>query len=137
MENPQNLEKQLYQFRYTKEQLEMFQGQFEIFSASLGNLITTKITLENIKEGVKQDDEVLIPIGGIVSIKTSIKNTENVLLHVSQDTVIEKSVDGSIEFIEKLITQHNERLQFLRERIQNLNLTLQGMSQSIQKGYSQ
>jgi len=137
MENPQNLEKQLYQFRYTKEQLEMFQGQFEIFSASLGNLITTKVTLENIKEGVKQDDEVLIPIGGIVSIKTSIKDTEKILLHVSPDTIIEKNIDGSIEFIEKLITQHNERLQFLRERIQNLNITLQGMSQSIQKGYGQ
>jgi len=49
MENNQNFEKQLQQFRYLKEQRDMFQGQFEIVNASLGNLYTTKKTLDNIK----------------------------------------------------------------------------------------
>ena len=48
MENNQNLEQQLSQYRYIKEQKDMFQGQFEIINASLGNLINTKRTLENI-----------------------------------------------------------------------------------------
>ena len=55
MENTQNqnFEQQLNQFRYLKEQRDVFQGQFEIINASLGNLFTTKRTLESL-EGVKE-----------------------------------------------------------------------------------
>ena len=114
MENNQNFEKQLQQFRYLKEQRDMFQGQFEIVNASLGNLYTTKKTLDNLKEGIDENDEILIPIGGLVSIKGSIKDTEKVLLSVNQDIVIEKTTEESIEFIDKLMKQHNEQLKFLK-----------------------
>lgn len=137
LEKSQNFERQLYQFRYLKEQRDMFQGQFEIVNASLGNLLNTKNTLENLKDGVKKDDEILIPIGGLISIKAAIKETEKVLLFVNQDTVIEKSIQESIEFIDKLIDQHNQQIKFLTERIQTLDFNLQGMSKSIQQGYTQ
>jgi len=132
MENNQNFEKQLQQFRYLKEQRDMFQGQFEIVNASLGNLYTTKKTLDNLKEGIDENDEILIPIGGLVSIKGSIKDTEKVLLSVNQDIVIEKTTEESIEFIDKLMTQHNEQLKFLKERIQTLDYNLQGLNQMFQ-----
>jgi len=137
MENSQNFERQLYQFRYLKEQREMLQGQLEIVNASLSNLRTTKSTLENLKEGVNKDDEILLPIGGLVNIKASIKDTEKVLLYINQDTVIEKTVAESIEFIDKLVSQHNEQIKFLTERIQLLDLNLQGMSQELQNRMDQ
>ena len=132
MENNQNFEKQLQQFRYLKEQRDMFQGQFEIVNASLGNLYTTKKTLDNLKEGIDENDEILIPIGGLVSIKGSIKDTEKVLLSVNQDIVIEKTTEESIEFIDKLMKQQNEQLKFLKERIQTLDYNLQGLNQMFQ-----
>jgi prefoldin alpha subunit len=137
MENRENLERQLYQFRYLKEQRDMYQGQFEIVNASLLNLTNTKKTLENLKDGIQKDTEILVPIGGLVSLKASIKDTEKVLLYISQDTVLEKSIPESIEFIEKLIEQHKEQMKFLTERLQTLDLTLEGMSQNIQKGSRQ
>ena len=97
MENNQNLEQQLSQFRYIKEQRDMFQGQFEIINASLGNLYTTKLTLDNLRDGVNEDDEILIPIGGLASIKATIKDTKKVLVYVKNDTVIEKTVEDAIE----------------------------------------
>jgi len=132
MENNQNFEKQLQQFRYLKEQRDMFQGQFEIVNASLGNLYTTKKTLDNLKEGIDENDEILIPIGGLVSIRGSIKDTEKVLVSVNQDVVIEKTIEESIEFIDKLMKQHNEQLKFLKERIQTLDYNLQGINQMFQ-----
>ena len=132
MENKQNFEKQLQQFRYIKEQRDMFQGQFEIVNASLGNLYTTKRTLDNLKDGVDESDEILIPIGGLVSIKGSIKDTKKVLVFVNQDTVIEKTIEESIEFINKLMKQHNEQLKFLKERILTLDYNLQGINQMFQ-----
>ncbi|MBA7522991.1 Prefoldin subunit alpha [subsurface metagenome] len=132
MENNQNFEKQLQQFRYIKEQRDMFQGQFEIVNASLGNLYTTKKTLDNLKDGVDENDEILIPIGGLVSIKGSIIDTKKVLVSVNQDTVIEKTIEESIEFINKLMKQHNEQLKFLKERILTLDYNLQGINQMFQ-----
>jgi len=132
MENNQNFEKQLQQFRYIKEQRDMFQGQFEIINASLGNLYTTKKTLDNLKDGIDENDEILIPIGGLVSIKGSIKDTKKVLVFVNQDTVIEKTIEESIEFINKLMKQHNEQLKFLKERILTLDYNLQGLNQMFQ-----
>lgn len=136
MENNQNFEQQLNQFRYLKEQRDVFQGQFEIINASLGNLFTTKRTLESL-EGVNENDEILIPIGGLASIKATIKDTKNVLVSVNQDTVIEKTSEEAIEFLNKLIEQHNNQLKFLKERIFALDTNLQGMNQMLQNRMSQ
>ena len=132
MENNQNFEKQLQQFRDLKEQRDMFQGQFELVNASLGNLYTTKKTLDNLQDGIDENDEILIPIGGIVSIRGAVKDTKKVLVSITQDIVIEKTTEESIEFIDKLMKQHNEQLKFLKERIQTLDYNLQGLNQMFQ-----
>ena len=136
MENNQNFEQQLNQFRYLKEQRDVFQGQFEIINASLGNLFTTKRTLESL-EGVNENDEILIPIGGLASIKATINDNKNVLVSVNQDTVIEKTVEEAVEFLNKLIEQHNNQLKFLKERIFALDMNLQGMNQMLQNRMAQ
>ena len=137
MENNQNFEQQLSQYRYIKEQRDMFQGQFEIINASLGNLYTTKLTLDNLKEGVNENDEILVPIGGLASIRATIKDTKKVLVYVKNDTIIEKTVEEAIEFISNLIEQHNTQLKFIQERIYNLDLNLQSMNQMLQSRMTQ
>jgi len=132
MENSQNLEKELYQFRFMKEQLEFTQSQYEIFNAALSNLLMIKTTLENIRDNVQENEEILIPIGGLISIRATIKDTKKLLLYVSQDTVIEKSFDESVVFIDKQIEQSKEQLQLLGETIQKLQLNVEGMGQSLQ-----
>ena len=137
MEPPQEYQEQLIKIRYLREQHNMLQGQLEIINASLGNLMNTKATVENLKEGVKQGDEILLPIGGLVNIKASIKEPEKVLLAVTQDVVIEKDLDGALEFLNKLIEQHNKQIQFLRTQLQNIEMTLQEISQNVQRrGYT-
>ena len=136
MEPSQEYQEQLIKIRYLREQYNMLQGQLEIINASLGNILNTKITIENLKEGVKQDDEILVPIGGLVNIKASIKDPEKVLLAVTQDVIIEKDLDGTLEFLDKLIEQHNKQIQFLRTQLQNVEMTLQQISQNVQRGYT-
>ena len=137
MEPPQEYQEQLIKIRYLREQHNMLQGQLEIINASLGNLMNTKVTIENLKEGVKHDDEILLPIGGLVNIKASIKEPEKVLLAITQDVVIEKDLDGALEFLNKLIEQHNKQIQFLRTQLQNIEMTLQEISQNVQRrGYT-
>ncbi|MFX0001924.1 MAG: prefoldin subunit alpha [Candidatus Hodarchaeota archaeon] len=134
MEPSREYQEQLIRFRYLKEQRDMFQGQLEIINASLSNIMNTKNTIENIKQGVKENDEILVPIGGLVNLKASIKDTEKVLLAITQDVVIEKELDEAVEFLNKLIEQHHKQIQFLTTQIQNLDVTLTQISQFIQQG---
>ncbi len=135
-ENTQKSQEILYQLRYLREQRDMFQNQLEIMNASYGNLMNTKMTLENLKN-IKDNDEILVPIGGIINVKAQIKKPQKVLLYVNQDIVIEKDIDNSIVFIDKLLEKHQEQINYLRTQIQNLDINLQGISQSLQRGMQQ
>lgn len=136
MEPSQEYQEQLIKLRYLKEQRDMLQGQLEIVNASLGNVINTKNTIENLKEGVKEDDEILVPIGGLVNIKASIKEPEKVLLAVTQDVVIEKDLDEANEYLDKIIEKINQQIQFITTQIRNIDVNLQVISQNFQKGYT-
>ena len=135
MQSSQEYQDQLLKFRYLKEQNDMFQNQLELINASLGNVLNTKNTVENLKEGVNEGDEILVPIGGLVHIKADIKETKKVLLAVTQDVVIEKDLDSALEFLENLIEQHNKQIQFLRQQLQALEVNLQEVSQLLQRNY--
>ncbi|MHA1106513.1 MAG: prefoldin subunit alpha [Promethearchaeota archaeon] len=137
MEQSQNFQRQLSQFRYLQEQRDIYQNQFELMNASLLNFQNSKKTIENIMDGVKEDDEILIPIGGIVSLKASIKDTNNALLFVGQDIAIEKSLGESIEFIDKLVEKYSGSMKIIIERLQSIELALQGMGESLQGAMNQ
>jgi len=136
METSQEYQEQIMKFQYFKEQRDMFQGQLEIVNASLTNILNTKETVESLKDGVKPGDEILVPIGGRVNLKASIKETEKVLLVVTQDVIIEKDLDSTLEFLDKIIEQHNKQIQFLRTQIKTIDMNLQEISQNIQRDYT-
>lgn len=136
MEPSQEYQEQLIKLRYLKEQRDMLQGQLEIVNASLGNVINTKNTIENLKDGVKEDDEILVPIGGLVNVKASIKEPEKVLLAVTQDVVIEKDLDEANEYLDKIIEKINQQIQYITTQIRNIDVNLQVISQNFQKGYT-
>ena len=132
MENQQNMEQQLYQFKYIREQRDMVAQQLEIINASLNNLLNTKTTVSGLKD-VKDGDEILLPIGGLLNLKANIKDPDKLLLYVNQDVVIEKDNDATMEFLDKLVEQHREQINYLSNQLQNLEMNLQGMSQMLQQ----
>jgi len=136
MENSQELNNRIYEFRLLREQRDVFQTQLEFVNSLLTNLMNTKITIENLKN-VKDGDEILIPVGGYVNLKAIIKNPEKIMLYVSHDVMIEKDLNGSIEFLDKLIAEHNEQMQNIAAQVQKLDATLMQMSQTFQKEASQ
>ena len=136
LENTQNVQELMYQFRYLREQRDMLASQLDFISASLRNLINTKTTVANLKD-LKDGEEILLPLGGIINVKATIKNPEKVLVFVNQDVVIEKDIDTSIEFVDKLIEQHNQQIEFLQTQIQNLDANIARMSQILQQSVPQ
>ena len=127
MESSQDYQEQLQIFRILKEQRDMYQGQLEILNVSRANIVNTKITIDNLKEGVEVNDEILIPI----------KDPKKILLAVTQDVIIEKDLDGAIELLDMRIEQHDKEIQFIRTQLQNIDINLQKTTQTIQQGYLQ
>ncbi len=129
MENSQQSQTQAlaYEFQAIRERKDMYEQNLDLIYASLSNLSNTKETLKNL-ENVQEGDEILIPVGGIINLKANIKQPKNILLSVS-DVVIEKNIEGSIEFIDKLINQHQEQIKFLNEQLYKMETRLQTISQ--------
>ena len=136
MENTQNVDREISQFQYLREQRDILRGQFEINNAAINNLLTIKTTVENIKD-LKSDEEILLPLGGIVSIKATLKDVEKLLVNISQDIIVEKSIEETIDYVDKQLTGYNEHQKLLREQIQKLELSLEGINQSIQNRMNQ
>ncbi|MFX1338191.1 MAG: prefoldin subunit alpha [Promethearchaeota archaeon] len=132
METNQQAQELVYRFKYLKDQRDMFIGQLDLLNASLGNILNTKTTLENLKN-VKDNEEILVPIGGLANVKAIIKDPQKIILYINQDVAIEKDLESSIEFLDKIITQHNEQINFISSQIQNLDANLQSMSQQFQR----
>lgn len=136
MDSSQEYQEQLIQIQYFREQYNMIQSQLEFMNASLGNILNTKTTLQNLKEDVKEGDEILVPIGGLVNIKATIKNPEKVLVSIPQDVVIEKDLDSAIEFLDKNMEQHNQQIEYLKTQLQKVEIALRQISENVQRTYS-
>jgi len=136
MENSQNTQKLASQFQYLREMQQMYEQNLDIINASLNNLINTQKTINNL-HNVDDGEEILVPIGGMINLRANIQNPEKVLLSVSDDVIIEKDLDGSNEFIEKLIEQHKDQIKFLNEQLQQIEANLQGISQRFREGMGQ
>jgi prefoldin alpha subunit len=134
MENSQGGQSQglAYEFQALRERKDMYEQNLELLNASLNSLNNTKETVKNL-ENVKEGDEILVPIGGMVNLKANIKEPHNILLSVS-DVVIEKNIDNSVEFIEKQINQHQEQIKFLNEQLSQIEVRLQQISQMFRQG---
>jgi len=132
LDQRQQQQQYLSQFQYLKEQRDVFENQLELVQTSLSNIINTKNTIENMKT-IDLDEEILVPLGGMINIKAQIKDIEKVLVYISRDVVIEKTLDDTIQFLEKLISQHEEQIKFLSERIQQVDISLQNISQNLQR----
>ena len=136
MENSENSQKLASQFQYLREMQQMYEQNLDIINASLNNLINTQKTIKNL-HNVQDDDEILVPIGGMINLRAKIQNPDKVLLSVSDDVIIEKDLDRSNEFIEKLIEQHKDQIKFLNEQLQQIEANLQGISQQFRQGMGQ
>ena len=51
--------------------------------------------------------------------------------------MVEKDTEGTIEFLDKIIEQHNQQIEFISKQLNQVEMTLSRMSQLIQQGYPQ
>jgi len=133
MTKEDELQKYMTLIEYYKEQLKTLEYQFSLIQTTINDQTKAKITLENIN-GVKNDSELLLPIGGGAFINTTLKNSSKVLYDVGEGIVIEKTVEDTIKKVDiriKELTQTEENISTMAQQIQNEASNAQNKAESI------
>ena len=121
MTKEDELQKYMTLIEYYKEQLKTLEYQFSLIQSTVADQAKAMITLEKLN-GVKNDSELLLPIGGGAFINATLKNSSKILYDVGEGIVIEKTIEDTIKNIEIRINelhQTEEKISTMAQQIQN------------------
>jgi prefoldin alpha subunit len=121
MTKEEELQKYMTLIEYYKEQLKTLEFQFSLIQNTINDQNKAKITLEKLN-GVKNDSELLLPIGGGAFINATLKNSTKVLYDVGDGIVIEKTIEEALKKVDmriKELQQTEEKISTMAQQIQN------------------
>ena len=121
MTKEEELQKNMTLIEYYKEQLKTLEYQFSLIQTTIADQTRAKITLEQLN-GVKDESELLLPIGGGAFINAKIMNSSKILYDVGEGIVVEKSIDDAIGKVDsriKELQQTEEKISTMAQQIQN------------------
>ncbi len=108
---------------YTAKQarIESLARQLTLIDASISELNIAKEFLTNLKN-MKNDQDILVPIGANILAFGSIRNTKEVLVSIGAEVFAKKSVEDALKYVESRINDLNKA----KENIQKEIVSLQG-----------
>ena len=133
MTKEDELQKYMTLIEYYKEQLKTLEYQFSLIQSTVTDQTKAMITLEKLN-GVKNDSELLLPIGGGAFINATLKNSSKILYDVGEGIVIEKTIEDTIKNIEIRINelhQTEEKISTMAQQIQNESSDAQNKAEMI------
>jgi prefoldin alpha subunit len=133
MTKEEELQKYLTLIEYYKEQLKTLEYQFSMIQNTINDQTKAKITLEKMN-GIKNDSEILLPIGGGALINATLKNSSKVLYDVGEGIVIEKSIEDTIKKVDlriKELQNAEEKISTMAQQIQNEATNAQNKAEMI------
>jgi len=133
MTKEDELQKYMTSIEYYKEQLKTLEYQFSLIQSTVADQTKAMITLEKL-HGVKNDSELLLPIGGGAFINATLKNSSKILYDVREEIVIEKTIEDTIKNIEIRINelhQTEEKISTMAQQIQNESSDAQNKAEMI------
>lgn len=121
MTKEDEIQKNMTLIEYYKEQLQTLEYQFSLIQTTIADQSRAKITLEKLN-GVKDESELLLPIGGGAFINAKIMNSSKTLYDVGEGIVVEKSIEDAVNKIDiriKELQQTEEKISTMAQQIQN------------------
>jgi prefoldin alpha subunit len=133
MSNEDELQKYMTLIEYYKEQLKTLEYQFSLIQSTINDQTKAKITLEKLN-GVKNDSELLLPIGGGAFINATLQNSSKVLYDIGEGVVIEKTIEDTIKNVDKRIKelqQTEDKISKMAQQIQEEATNAQNQAEKI------
>ncbi|UCE92014.1 MAG: prefoldin subunit alpha [Methanobacteriota archaeon] len=119
-----------------KAQLEALMRQQEILRLTLDEHKRAKETMERFASGTPGED-ILVPIGADSMVHATISENRNAVISIGAGVSFERPSEEAGKMIDLRIDDLNRALQRVVERVEQTELSMQQLSDEIQKAYSQ
>jgi prefoldin alpha subunit len=113
------------------QQINQMQQQLNLLENKLIQLNTLSENLEDIGK-TKKDSEILAPLGAGIFVKSSIKDSKNILMNVGSNVVIEKDIPTSKRLVKDQITEVENLLSSLTHEVSQFHLRAQDLRKELQ-----
>jgi prefoldin alpha subunit len=128
------MEKEVVQLRMIERELSAYQGQIELLASSIQVHRKALETLEAVPD-LAEGDEVLIPIGGGVILKTAWSAGTRVLIDVGAGVVVEDDVTPAVDNVTGRLRQMEASVTKLDSHLNDLKAQYAMLSQKVQQAY--
>ncbi len=128
------MEKEIVQLRMIERELQAYQGQMELLTASIQTHKKAVETLDAIP-GLGANDEILVPIGGGVILKTKWNEGSGVMVDIGSGIVVEEDAQPIRDNVNGRLHQIEASLTKLDAHVRELQAQYAMLSQKIQQAY--
>jgi len=132
------LEEKSYEFEILRQQLMNTDKQLQELYPRMDSYSRVKETLEGLKEEGR--NEVIIPLGEGVMIKTFPEKTGNILLEVGSGVVVGKKLTDAVEYVQQrideadnLIGKLNNNAQVMMNKMREMEPELLKLTQELRQ----
>jgi prefoldin alpha subunit len=126
----------VYLYQLLRDQHGMLKEQIEYLEQQIAGINLSKVTLDGLK-GTKADQEVIIPLGTMAFVKAKLDASQKIMVTISKDIVIEKSIEDGAIYLEKNLDNMTKLRQKFIGQIQEIGQKMQELEPQINAMYSQ
>ncbi len=119
-----------------KAQYEALMRQREIIGLTIDEHSRAKDTISRIAAG-RPGDEILVPVGAESFVHARISENKNAVISVGANVSFQRTSEEADKLLTERIDELNRALHKVTERAEQTEITVQQLSEKIQKFYSQ
>lgn len=135
----ENLRKAVYELGSLEELAKDVQGRINMVDAVLREIGFSRLTTQGL-ESLKENDEIMVPIGGGSYLLAKIADTSKVIVGVGANVAIEKTGKEALDYIDRQVDELGrsrsslqEQLSQIVDRMEKLRTEAQQLSSSLEE----
>lgn len=98
-QQPPSPEQVYQQYQSVVEQLQILEGQLDNLSSVINEIDMAILTINGIQNN-KADEEIIIPIGGMVMLKANLTGIKEILVNIGSGVTVPMEIDAALKQIE-------------------------------------
>ena len=136
IQNQQELQQSLFYLEYLKEQIVTLKEQFEVLEIAVNEHDQAIETLKDF-ENLKNNNEILIPLGADSLMFAKVADSSKVILNIGAGLALEEEIDDAIDKLSSRIEKIEENKNKIQETIMNLQDQATMLSSTIEAKYKE
>ena len=120
------------QYQSVVEQIQILENQINNINSVIGELEMSLSTISSIKTN-NADEEIIIPIGGMISLKAKLSGIKEILVNVGSGVIVPLDPDSAI----KRIIDRKDEMNEYRDKLSEDHIKLSEIAKNLQNHLNQ